>query len=251
MKILTIHSFAVHGTASLKAIVSLLGTRVLPVPSLFLSGLTNIPDIVKAETHLSEILESTFAISRAREEKLIVYVGYLGDKDQVKLIRKLIEANRDIIKNIVVDPVSGDHGKMYVPQAVVDAWPGLLEIADWALPNYTELTLLSGAGASATEEEHLQAFREKFPSLSYIVTSMPHPDQLKLLLHHNGIAQQYLHKKESVNYSGTGDIFAAHFIMSYFFRRQSPFQAMRMASEATHTVIRRSIELRSNDIVLE
>lgn len=251
MKILTIHSFAVHGTASLKAIVSLLGTRVLPVPSLFLSGLTNISGIVKAETHLAGILESTLAISRARGEKLIVYIGYLGDKDQVQLIRKLIEANRDIIENIVVDPVSGDHGKMYVAKSIVDAWPGLLEMADWALPNYTELTLLSGADEKATEEEHLQAFRERFPALSYIVTSMPHDSQLKLLLHHNGIAQPFTHKKENINFSGTGDIFAAHFIMSYFFRRQSPFQAMRMASEATHAVIRRSMELGSEDLVLE
>ncbi|MDX2249553.1 MAG: bifunctional hydroxymethylpyrimidine kinase/phosphomethylpyrimidine kinase [Bacteroidia bacterium] len=251
MKILTIHSFAVHGTASLKAIISLLGTRVLPVPSLFLSGLTNIPGIIKTETQLPEILESTFAISRAREEKLIVYIGYLGNAGQVKLIRRLIEKNRDIIVSIVVDPVSGDHGKMYVPPTVVEAWPGLLEIADWALPNYTELTLLSGAGEKATEEEHLNAFRDKFSSLSYIITSMPHSGQLKLLLHHNGIAQPFTHKKENINFSGTGDIFAAHFIMSYFFRRQSPFQAMRMAAEATHAVIRRSMELGSEDIVLE
>ncbi|MEZ4828654.1 MAG: bifunctional hydroxymethylpyrimidine kinase/phosphomethylpyrimidine kinase [Bacteroidia bacterium] len=251
MKILTIHSFAVHGTASLKAVMSLLGTRVLPVPSLFLSGLTNIPGIVKTEPPLEDLLESTFSIAREREEKLILYVGYLGNAAQVNLIRRMVERHRDIIQNIVVDPVSGDHGKMYVPEDVVKAWPELLSIADWALPNYTELTLLSGENDAASEEEHLQAFRDRFPSLSHIITSMPHPSQSRLLLYHNGIGHSYSHKRENTNYSGTGDVFAAHFILSYFFRRQSPVQAMRMASEATHALIRRAIELRSADLVLE
>ena len=146
MKILAVHSFAIHGTASMKAVISLLGTRVLPVPSLYLTGLTNIPGIIKTQTAFEELFMGCLQLSQSRKEALILYIGYLGSKEQVDCILKGIEAYRDIIIEIVVDPVSGDHGKTYVDMEVWKAWPQLLYQADWALPNYTELKLHAGVG---------------------------------------------------------------------------------------------------------
>ena len=56
--ILAISSFAVHGTASLKTFITILGEKILPVPSLMLNGLTNMALVKKLDIHFKELLES-------------------------------------------------------------------------------------------------------------------------------------------------------------------------------------------------
>ncbi|MEM6801839.1 MAG: hypothetical protein AAF696_10585, partial [Bacteroidota bacterium] len=188
MKVLCVHSFAVHGTASMKAILSILGTSVLPVSSIYLSGLTNIPGFVKTEVAFEELLFSSFKLARERGDQLLLYVGYLGEAKQAQLISQAITEYQDIIQYIVVDPVSGDQGKMYVPQEVLEAWPQLLSQADWALPNYTELKFHSAIKGEPdlSEEGYIKAFAQRFPQLSFISTSLPHPTDLKLTMFRQG-----------------------------------------------------------------
>jgi len=71
---LAISSFAVHGTASLKTFISLLGDKILPVPSLLLNGLTNMTMVKKFDTPFRELLQSTFEVAVNRELDLILYI---------------------------------------------------------------------------------------------------------------------------------------------------------------------------------
>ncbi|MEL7341168.1 MAG: hypothetical protein AAGM67_11835, partial [Bacteroidota bacterium] len=130
MKVLCIHSLAIHGTASLKVMMRLLGTRLLPVASLYLSGLTNLKGVIKTELDFEPLLRSSFDIARQRGERLIVYIGYLGSASQAHLIEQCLDQYQDLIEAVVVDPVSGDHGRTYVPETVWSAWPALLARAD-------------------------------------------------------------------------------------------------------------------------
>lgn len=252
MKVLCVHSFAVHGTASMKAILSILGTSVLPVSSIYLSGLTNIPGFVKTELAFEELLFSSFELAKKRGDQLLLYVGYLGEAKQAELISKAIETYRDIIKYIVVDPVSGDQGRMYVPEEVLEVWPQLLAEADWALPNYTELkyhSALLEEGKSV--ENYMDAFSQRFPKLSFITTSLPHPTDLKLAMHMQGEIRTVLHKKLNVHFGGTGDVFAAHFIKYAFLEKRDKYEAMNSAAHKTLEIIEDSFERRSPDLLIE
>lgn len=199
---------------------------------------------------MEKLLPGAMKIASQRGEKLILYIGYLGNAGQVKLIKEQIRENRALISHIIVDPVSGDHGRLYVPSEVVEAWPELLSLADWAMPNFTELQLMSGLPSGSDEKEVLQAFQERFPKLSFIGTSMPEEKDIRLVLFHNGIYQTFTHKKEEANYGGTGDVFTAIFIRHYLLRHQSAFQAMRIAAEGTHRIIANSMMANSPDLIL-
>ena len=253
MKIFTIHSFAIHGTASMKAVLSLLGTRVLPVPSLYLTGLTNITGYRKTNVEFKELFEGSLALARQRKEKLVFYIGYLGNVDQVDIILKGIDTYADIIKAIVVDPVSGDHGRAYVPDSIVQAWPQLLIRADWALPNFTEVQLHSGLGLNKERavEEYLDAFRLRFPQLSLIITSLPDAENMVLRLFDGKTKIHFVHEKLHPSYSGSGDVFAAHFVNNYFIKNQSPEEAMKKAALATLDQIRYAISQSSADLLIE
>lgn len=251
MKVLAIHSFATHGTASLKAFLSLLGTRVLPVPSLTLTGLTNLPGHEKLPLDLERLLAGSLALARHRQERLLLYVGYLGDPGQVGIIRHHYERHRDLIAALIVDPVSGDHGRTYVPEEVIAAWPDLLALADWALPNYHELGLYAGAAPGATPEATAAAFCRRFPQLRLLATSFPGPpDQMGVRLLGAGVDTCFYHEALSPPYGGTGDVFAAHFIHYHFYQQHPAPAAIVAAAQATLEIMRLSLAAGSPDLLL-
>ena len=252
MKILCVHSFAVHGTASMKAMMSILGTRILPVPSLYLSGLTNIPGFVKTEIAFEELFFSSLDIARKRKEKIILYVGYLGNANQSEIILRGLAEYEDIIQEVLVDPVSGDHGKLYVPQEVLDAWPKLLEKADWAFPNFTELCLLTEDAnlEEGSSQEALAAFHQRFPNLSFVATSLPAENQIKLGLMHEDQMVLFQHKRVEAHYGGTGDVFASYFLFFAFLRKMPHGKAMEKAAMQTLRIIERSQAALSPDLLI-
>lgn len=248
LRVLAVHSYAVQGTASLKASISILGSAVLPVPSLILSGLTNLPGIVKTQVPFQELLYGSLDLAKIRNQKLILYIGYLGSTEQVKIIERAITDYRDIIREIVVDPVTGDHGRLYVPEEILESWPRLLSLADWALPNITEVCIYSGLEPSASIEEHIQAFRERFTELSSIVTSLPCKEGICLELYHQCELFRHTHRKLTKNYGGSGDSFAADFIKGYYFLKLSARDAMVRAAEKTISYMELSIAKGSDDL---
>lgn len=251
MKVLTIHSFAVHGTASLKAILSILGTRVLPVPSLYLTGLTNIPGHEATQVEFERLLKGSLKLAKDRGEDILLYIGYLGSQGQVNIILEAIQPYRDIIKHILVDPVSGDHGRAYVPESVIEAWPKLLEIADWAFPNFTEVGLYAQSDHDKVEDI-LGDFHRRFPQLSFIATSVPDDEnRLRLHLHAQKDVRDFCHEKLMPHFGGTGDVFVSWFIRFYFFDQMPVGESLKQAADKTVESIRRAIELGSADLVLE
>ncbi|RMG19590.1 MAG: hypothetical protein D6730_21270 [Bacteroidetes bacterium] len=232
LKILAIHSLATHGVASMKTVLSILGSRVLPVPSLYLTGLTNIPGHQKFSLPFEAMLRGSLELCRQAGDRLLLYVGYLGDEQQAAQLLACIQEYSELIDHILVDPVSGDHGKLYVPAEVLASWPALLEQAAWALPNYTELQLLSGLppGQNRAPEEYVQAFHNRFPHLSFVVTSFPFSAQQGIYLLHRGQSFCWQHEQLELNFGGTGDVFAATFIQQHWLRQQDAQQAVKAAA---------------------
>lgn len=250
-KVMVVHSFAIHGNASLKVFIRRMGGLVLPVPSLTLTGLTNIPGAEKVEVDFSRLLWGSLELARKRGERLILFVGYLGAVDQAAEVTRAIDAFQDIIEAVVVDPVSGDHGKAYVAEEIIKAWPAILMKADWAVPNFTEIQLLLGLSPNIQlpVEPLLAQFAERFPALQFIVSSIPTaPGELETRLFTQSQFYPYRHSRLSRDYGGSGDLFASEFLKRHFFAKERPVLAMEQAAQLVKYHIAESIRRQSPDL---
>jgi len=253
LKVLIINSYAVHGTASLKAATAILGSRALPVPSVMLNGLTNMPYVQKQPTPFKELLEGTFRLIVHRNQKVILCIGYLGNPDQVDLILEMIAQYRDYIQTIITDPISGDHGHSYVPEDIIRRWPELVRISDFTFPNLTELRLLTGypPNDSQSPDVYLESFEKLFPATRLVVTSIaPDTTSIGILYRHRHQSFRYNHQELPQHFGGTGDAFVSYFILFYFFDRSGVENALRDAAEKIHERILYSIRAASDELLV-
>ena len=249
---MAIHSYAIHGTASMKAFLSILGSRLLPVPSILLTGLTNISGVKKTPIAFEDLLLGSLELARQQKQKILLYIGYLGSADQAGIILKAIDSYSDCITSILVDPVSGDHGRLYVPQEILAVWPSLLHEAHWALPNYTELKWLSGLDSQReySHQAYLQSFSERFPNLSVIATSLPQNQDLSIGVIYEKAYHNFPVKKLPQNYGGTGDIFAAVFVLQYFLYQSGLDTSIQVAASFTSQTIQYSMDQNSQELLV-
>ncbi len=73
-----------------------------------------------------------------------IATGFLGSEDQIKIVNKFIEENLE--SQIMIDPVMGDHGKIYASynKSMCVKMKELLIYADLVTPNLTEACELLG-----------------------------------------------------------------------------------------------------------
>lgn len=251
-QVLAIGSFAVHGTASLKTFITFLGDKILPVPSLMLSGLTNMRMVTKFTPPFRELLSSTFELTADRGLDLIIYIGYLGEAEQADFIVEMLNAYSYRIKAIIVDPVCGDNGRTYVSAAVIAKWPELIKLADMVFPNLTELKILTGyqANAAGETETFVNEFRTLFPQSKLVLTSYkPNEDSIGFNFYGNS-AFTYSTALLPKNYGGSGDAFLALFILNHFYKNMGVTEALKDAADKTYQIIKTSIEHNSEDLIL-
>ncbi|MBX2840771.1 MAG: bifunctional hydroxymethylpyrimidine kinase/phosphomethylpyrimidine kinase [Flammeovirgaceae bacterium] len=233
-KVLAINSLPAIGNAGLKMVMSILGTEVIPVPSLVLSGIGSVKGFQKFPIPFRELLDSTLQLAQEQKESLILYVGYLKDATQIDIIREAILKYRSIFKYIVIDPVCGDHGKAYVPEPIINNWGKLLELADFALPNITEIALILNQDYSPLDKVHEQfigEFKEQFPHLEFVVTSLGDSEYLTNRLITKSETKNFPQKKIPANFGGSGDAFASYYLVAHFFENKSVEEAIQLAGE--------------------
>ena len=136
LKVLAVNSLPVHGMAGLKAAISILGQRVLPVPTVLLNGLTNMPEVKKQFSNFEELLHGTFKLVEHRNLRVILSIGYLGLPSQVDVILEVLERYKKSIHLVFTDPVSGDHDKVYVPNEIIIRWPELVAKSDLGISKH-------------------------------------------------------------------------------------------------------------------
>ncbi len=250
---LAISSFAVHGTASLKTFISILGEKVLPVPSLLLNGLTNMSLVKKLDVPFKELLQSSFDLAVNRDLDLILYIGYLGNAEQADIIIEMINTYRSHIKTIITDPVCGDHGRVYVPDGVVTQWPRIISLSDMVFPNLTEIKILTGNEPDDNEDAgiYIEQFKKLFPQTQLVVTSIKTGEDNIGFQYHGRRLFSYSHELLPKNFGGSGDAFLALFILNHFYKRLSIDTALKLAADQTYQIIKNSIDKGSDDLVLE
>jgi pyridoxal/pyridoxine/pyridoxamine kinase len=245
-KIICVNSFTVHGVVGLKPFITTLGAHCLPVPSLLLTGPGNMPGVRRAEPDFATLLKGTLAACAARAERVVLVCGYLAHAGQIDTVLAALERYREIIIECVVDPVSGDQGRAYVAPDLLAAWPRLLARADWALPNRTELALLSGT----TDDAAWSAWRGHYPELSLIVTSWEETDtHITTRLLHRDLDHRFNHERLPGRYNGSGDLFAARWIRARFLTGLDPASALQAATADVQAAIRHARASGTQDLV--
>ena len=141
--------------------------------------------------------------------------GFIYDAGVVHAIADRLEALRAEGGGplYVCDPVMGDGGSTYVPQAVVHALRDrLAPLADVVTPNATEAALLLGRSVETIADGHAAcaALLERGATLAIVTSIDVDADHLAVIAHHRA-SGEYARTLKRVPHHvvGTGDLFAA------------------------------------------
>lgn len=222
-KIAAVHDLSGVGRVSLTAVIPILssmGFQVCPLPTAVLSNHTQYPDY--------SLLDLTEEMQRIVEKwkKMDVhfdtfYSGYLASSRQIKIVEDLIVYFRRPSDLVVVDPVMGDNGKLYVGmgQDMVEEMKEFIRYADVITPNLTEMFLLLGEPeipdvlTDQILKAGLKSLSDKGPEI-VIVTSVPVADNphLTSVYAYNRIGGRFWKVTcpyLPAHYPGTGDAFTS------------------------------------------
>lgn len=153
-RVAAIHDLSGFGRCSLTValpILSVMGVQCCPLPTAFLSTHTG---GFEGFTFLDMTDEMPKVASHWRSLDLrfqAIYSGFLGSERQIGIVAAFIRDFRREDTVVVIDPVMGDHGKVYqtYTPAMCDGTARLAELADVITPNLTEAALLLGLSYDA------------------------------------------------------------------------------------------------------
>ena len=143
--ILTIQDLSCVGRCSLTValpVLSAMGHQCSVLPTAVLSTHTAFP-----KPEVEDLTDRLLAFARHWQENGVVFdavtVGYLSDPNQAAIVEQILGA---IGAPVVLDPVMGDHGKLYsrITPEHIQAMKRLAARADVILPNLTEAAALTG-----------------------------------------------------------------------------------------------------------
>jgi pyridoxine kinase len=254
--VMAISSHAARGAIGNRSVVFALeafGHSVWAVPTLVLpwhpghGRATRIePDSNQFASLLNDLQHSPFI-----GEVGAVITGYMANPAQVEEAAKLVAAVKagNPAVTYLCDPVIGDHGGLYVPQAVAEAIRDfLLPLADITTPNIHELAWLTGEQSASTGEEAARMAR-KLPPPTVLVTSAPAMMRgfIGNLLVTGRSAILAEHRLVSGPTNGAGDLTAGLFLAHVLDGKQ-PHEALRLVSSSVFMVMAAAAATVANEI---
>lgn len=212
-RVLAISSQTVYGPVGNSAAVPALqqsGHEVLALPTVVLSNHPGHGKPVGLATPAPLITDMLSSLDRLGAFRGLdaVLTGYFASAAQVvaatKQITTLKEVNQAL--HVLVDPVIGDHGALYVAVDVAEAIRDLLlPLATITTPNLFELLWLSG-------ETGVSAAVRKLNVAETIVTSVPDGANLKTQLHAGGLVLDHTMTRREQVPNGTGDFLSGCYL---------------------------------------
>lgn len=181
-----------------------------------------------------------------------VLSGYFGNAAQARSVARLIEALRQDNPDLlyVCDPVMGDLGGLYVPEATAEAIRDhLIPLASLATPNRYELAWLSGA-ALEDNGAIMEAALALGPSRMLVTSAVPMmaggTGNLYLSGRHALLAE---HRVVENPPNGLGDLLAAVFL-SRLLSGLEDEKALQLATASVFEVLARAVKRGSNELML-
>lgn len=149
-----------------------------------------------------------------------VYTGYIGSVASVHAVKTIFSRFLIADAPIIVDPVFGDHGKLYrnFDEAYVESVRMLIESADVILPNVTEACFLTNTPyTESPDHETVRMLHEKMRVLgakSSVITGIHRTDGRIAVSIDDGLCEEatpVLHETQHIDRPshGAGDVFAS------------------------------------------
>ncbi|KAM9916941.1 hypothetical protein OXX59_009678 [Metschnikowia pulcherrima] len=223
---LSISSNVAHGYVGNRAVVFSLQSYGWNVDAIHTTEFSNHPGYgqFKGQKTGSDTVADLFRglrdILDLKKEYSLILVGYCPSAEVMStiyreitpMLKTGIEKERPVL---VVDPVLGDNGRLYVPQEIVEAHVSFLKLGlvDMTTPNQFELELLTGIQMSswATVREAFVTFYEKYHVPNVVLSSVVLDGQM--------FGVGFSKESESIfgipiptidcRFSGCGDVFTA------------------------------------------
>jgi len=239
------------GNAIVVPVLAALGVSPVAVPTVVLSNHPGLGPTAGQPTGDGELaamldrLAATAALDRCRG----ILTGYFVSPAQVAAaaaaVRRLKQRDPSIL--YLCDPVIGDDGGLYVPDAVASAIRDLLlPLADVATPNRFELSWLTGRDV-ADRDAAVRA-TQVLGCAETVATSVPEPgDRLGLVRVTQAAAEVIAWERRGRVPHGTGDLFAALYLAGRI-RGPAGGAAFALASAQLKAVIDTSIGADTLDI---
>lgn len=183
-----------------------------------------------------------------------ILTGYMGAASQPAAVARLVDAVKAARPDALYlcDPVMGDGGKLYVPEATASAIRDhLVPRADILTPNPTELGFLTGDLALAPEALMDAVARLAAPRIAVTSAAGTEGEITTLLVSRNGGAtlrasHAAIHGRVP---NGTGDLFAALFL-ARLIEGESDAEALRLATAAVADAIDAATRLGVDELPL-
>lgn len=218
-KIAVINDLSGFGRCSLTVsmpIISYLGVQCCPVPTSVFSNHTGFEDYFFDDytDRLDEYISKWHKLGLKFEG---ITSGFLGSKKQIETVIRFIEEFRSGRTKVIIDPVMGDHGRVYATytEEMCREMERLTEYADIITPNLTECCKLTHTPykESGWKKKELYAMAEilfeKGPD-KVVITGIPQGEFIANYVMEKGKQPKILRThKAGTERSGTGDVFAS------------------------------------------
>ena len=174
-----------------------------------------------------------------------IYSGYLGDVQQIAMVKKIKDELLMPDGKFIVDPVMGDGGKLYnnFNDEYVDKMRELCKEAHFVLPNLTEACLLTKTPySSQNSERDWETLVRDLSRICHrcIVTGIVQNESIFVYyMDENSRVQRIASENVQGFFHGSGDVFASAFVGALA-RGKNEDNAIRLASDFVSASIRRT-----------
>ena len=221
-RVAAIHDLAGFGRAALTVvtpILSTMGIQVCPVPTAIFSTHGAFPGLQGTDmtNTLREYLNHWRSLGITFDA---IYSGFVNSSVQIGIMTDFILDFSHETQLVIIDPVLGDHGKLYsvTDASMVARMQHYICLADVITPNMTEAALLLGKTYRSIFDvveikEWLLEFAEKGPRIT-VFTSVPiaYTPHQKAVVAYNRDEKQFWripYNEIPVAFPGTGDAFTS------------------------------------------
>ena len=166
-----------------------------------------------------------------------VLTGYMASPAQAKLAASIIKdvKHKNPSAKILIDPVMGDHGRLYIDEATAHAiLEHLLPLADICTPNLWELGYLTGQDIQDVESAVSAA--SSLPC-DILITSVPFGPDIGVVYHSgDGASAAVSHARFVDVPHGGGDALAGTFL-AHRLKGRTPRESLSRAVASIFTII--------------
>ncbi len=241
-RVLTIQDLSCAGRCSLTEaipVLSLCGLETVALPTAVLSTHTG----GLGEPFRMDLTENLSAMAAHWQEQKIgfdgILTGYLNSPRQVGIILEILKISGNPGCVRVVDPVMGDHGKLYrgFGPEFIGEMRKLCAAADLIVPNLTEACLLTGTEYPARpDRDFAEELVRRLADAGYgkvVLTGISFRENVTgVMALEDGKLTAYEHPRFPRAFHGTGDLYAAALTGALMNRRNTE-DAARIAADFT------------------